>query len=89
MLVNHASVDYQNCKLKGGGGHTWLVFLVDILILFFYFLFFLDMSYQVLLMVGYFKPQDIIEADLISLFGNGISNWLELDSLKRKRIGLV
>ncbi|KAF9103435.1 telomere binding protein [Mortierella sp. AM989] len=46
-------------------------------------------SYQVLLMIGYFSHEDIIEADLIPIFSNGISNWLDLESFKRKQIGLV
>ncbi|KAG0010978.1 telomere binding protein [Entomortierella chlamydospora] len=47
------------------------------------------MSYQVLLMIGYFSQKDIFEADLISIFSNGMSNWLELESFQRKQIGLV
>ncbi|KAF9396406.1 telomere binding protein [Mortierella sp. AD011] len=46
------------------------------------------MSYQVLLMIGYFSQKDIFETDLISIFSNGMSNWLELESFQRKQIGL-
>ncbi|KAF9912870.1 telomere binding protein [Lobosporangium transversale] len=46
-------------------------------------------SYQILLMLGYFSPQVLIEADLIPVFGAGVSNWLEMESFQRKQIGLI
>lgn len=52
-------------------------------------LFDLDISYQLLLMIGYFSTATLLEMDAIPTFGNGVGNWLELEVFKRKQIGLV
>ncbi|KAF9281845.1 telomere binding protein [Mortierella alpina] len=45
--------------------------------------------YQLLLMIGYFKATHLLEMAAIPAFNAGMSNWLDLDSFQRKRIGLV
>ncbi|KAF9143550.1 telomere binding protein [Mortierella sp. GBA39] len=46
-------------------------------------------SYQLLLMIGYFNTSTLLEMDAIPTFGNGVGNWLELEVFKRKQIGLI
>ncbi|KAG0288982.1 telomere binding protein [Linnemannia gamsii] len=46
-------------------------------------------SYQLLLMIGYFNTSTLLEMDSIPIFGNGVGNWLELEIFKRKQIGLI
>ncbi|KAF9905608.1 telomere binding protein [Linnemannia zychae] len=46
-------------------------------------------SYQVLLMIGYFSTSTLLELDAIPIFGTGVGNWLELEVFKRKQIGLI
>ncbi|KAF9955881.1 telomere binding protein [Mortierella alpina] len=45
--------------------------------------------YQLLLMIGYFNATHLLEMAAIPAFNAGMSNWLDLDSFQRKRIGLV
>ncbi|KAI1313037.1 telomere binding protein [Mortierella claussenii] len=74
MLVSHASTEYQRSNSQ----------IAEIS-----FKSALDVSYQVLLMVGYFNVQVLIEADLIPIFSVGVSSWLEMESFQRKQIGLI
>ncbi|KAK5814387.1 telomere length regulation protein-domain-containing protein [Linnemannia elongata] len=46
-------------------------------------------SYQLLLMIGYFNTSTLLEMEAIPIFGNGVGNWLELEDFKRKQIGLI
>ncbi|KAG0280362.1 telomere binding protein [Linnemannia exigua] len=46
-------------------------------------------SYQLLLMIGYFNTSTLLELDAIPIFGTGVGNWLELEVFKRKQIGLI
>ncbi|KAF9934824.1 telomere binding protein [Linnemannia zychae] len=45
--------------------------------------------YQLLLMIGYFNTTTLLELNAISIFGNGVGEWLDLEVFKRKQIGLI
>ncbi|KAF8978394.1 TEL2, telomere maintenance protein 2 [Entomortierella lignicola] len=46
-------------------------------------------SYQILLMTGYFGEKDAIDSDLISIFYKGMPYWLELENPQRRQLGMV
>ncbi|KAF9581499.1 hypothetical protein BGW38_001459 [Lunasporangiospora selenospora] len=48
-----------------------------------------DISYQILLMLGYFDSRILSSMDLIPVFGAGMNNWLDLENTRRKTISLV
>ncbi|KAG0362099.1 telomere binding protein [Gamsiella multidivaricata] len=48
-----------------------------------------DISYQVLLMLGYLDHKVIFEMDLIPMFGAGMTGWLEIEDFKKKQIALA
>jgi hypothetical protein len=49
----------------------------------------LDVSYQLLLIIGYLDHRAIFDMNLIPVFGQGMANWLEIDNDKRRQIALV